>query len=40
MGTACRDDDPQIEPLVEIYQGDRVSAGQRGCAWPLLNMFC
>ena len=26
MGTDWRDNDPQLEPLVEIYQGDRTSA--------------
>ena len=26
MGTDWRDNDPAVEPLVEIYQGDRVSA--------------
>jgi hypothetical protein len=26
MGTDWRDNDPEVEPLVEIYQGDRVSA--------------
>ena len=25
MGTDWRDNDPQVEPLVEIYQGDRMS---------------
>jgi hypothetical protein len=30
MGTDWRDNDPQVEPLVEIYQGDRVSAEYEG----------
>jgi hypothetical protein len=30
MGTDWRDNDPQLEPLVEIYQGDRVSAEYEG----------
>lgn len=30
MGTDWRDNDPQVEPLVEIYQGDRVSAECEG----------
>ena len=30
MGTDWRDNDPQIEPLVEIYQGDRTSAEYEG----------
>jgi hypothetical protein len=36
MGTDWRDNDPQVEPLVEIYQGDRVSAEYEGApkaAW-------
>ncbi len=30
MGTDWRDNDPTVEPLVEIYQGDRVSAEYPG----------
>ena len=30
MGTDRRDNDPAVEPLVEIYQGDRVSAEYEG----------
>lgn len=30
MGTDWRDNDPEVEPLVEIYQGDRVSAEYDG----------
>lgn len=30
MGTDWRDNDPEVEPLVEIYQGDRVSAEYLG----------
>src|SRR5260370_28192570 len=30
MGTDGRDNDPALEPLVEIYQGDRVSAEYEG----------
>jgi hypothetical protein len=30
MGTDWRDNDPDVEPLVEIYQGDRVSAEYEG----------
>jgi hypothetical protein len=30
MGTDWRDNDPQLEPLVEIYQGDRTSAEYEG----------
>jgi hypothetical protein len=30
MGTDWRDNDPDVEPLVEIYQGDRVSAEYLG----------
>ena len=30
MGTDWRDNDQQVEPLVEIYQGDRVSAEYEG----------
>ncbi len=30
MGTDWRDNEPQLEPLVEIYQGDRVSAEYEG----------
>jgi hypothetical protein len=30
MGTDWRDNDPQVEPLVEIFQGDRVSAEYEG----------
>ena len=30
MGTDWRDNNPQVEPLVEIYQGDRVSAEYDG----------
>lgn len=30
MGTDWRDNDPQVEPLVEIYQGDRVSNEYEG----------
>jgi hypothetical protein len=30
MGTDWRDNDPDVEPLVEIYQGDRVSAEHEG----------
>ncbi len=30
MGTDWRDNDPGVEPLVEIYQGDRVSAEYEG----------
>ena len=36
MGTDWRDNDPAVEPLVEIYQGDRVSAEYEGApraAW-------
>ena len=30
MGTDWRDNDPEVEPLVELYQGDRVSAEYEG----------
>jgi hypothetical protein len=30
MGTDWRDNDPQVEPLVEIYQGDRMSYEYEG----------
>ncbi|MEZ5354149.1 MAG: hypothetical protein R2762_16045 [Bryobacteraceae bacterium] len=30
MGTDWRDNDPDVEPLVEMYQGDRVSAEYAG----------
>jgi len=30
MGTDWRDNDPALEPLVEIYQGDRTSAEYEG----------
>ena len=30
MGTDWRDNDPEVEPLVEIYQGDRTSAEYEG----------
>ncbi|MDE0127797.1 MAG: hypothetical protein OXN97_24785 [Bryobacterales bacterium] len=30
MGTDWRDNDPEVEPLVEIYQGDRYSAEYEG----------
>ncbi len=30
MGTDWRDNDPDVEPLVEIFQGDRVSAEYEG----------
>jgi hypothetical protein len=30
MGTDWRDNDPTVEPLVEIFQGDRVSAEYEG----------
>jgi len=30
MGTDWRDNDGAVEPLVEIYQGDRVSAEYEG----------
>jgi hypothetical protein len=30
MGTDWRDNDPEVEPLVEIYQGDRTSAEHEG----------
>ena len=30
MGTDWRDNDPEVEPLVEIYQGNRVSAEYEG----------
>ncbi|MGH7173387.1 MAG: hypothetical protein ACRELG_24145, partial [Gemmataceae bacterium] len=30
MGTDWRDNDPAVEPLVEMYQGDRVSAEYEG----------
>ncbi|MBI1789183.1 MAG: DUF3604 domain-containing protein [Acidobacteria bacterium] len=30
MGTDWRDNDPSVEPLVEMYQGDRVSAEYEG----------
>ena len=30
MGTDWRDNDPEVEPLVEIHQGDRVSAEYEG----------
>ncbi|MEK7406863.1 MAG: DUF3604 domain-containing protein [Acidobacteriota bacterium] len=30
MGTDWRDNEPEVEPLVEIYQGDRVSAEYEG----------
>ncbi|MGE3809373.1 MAG: hypothetical protein AB7K24_32315, partial [Gemmataceae bacterium] len=31
MGTDWRDNDPQVEPFVEIYQGDRMSYEYPGC---------
>ena len=33
MGTDWRDNDPVAEPLVEIFQGDRVSAEYEGAPW-------
>lgn len=30
MGTDWRDNDPEVEPLVEIYQGDRISSEYEG----------
>jgi hypothetical protein len=33
MGTDWRDNDPEVEPLVEIFQGDRVSAEYEGAPW-------
>ncbi|MEZ5361941.1 MAG: hypothetical protein R2748_06235 [Bryobacterales bacterium] len=33
MGTDWRDNDPDVEPLVEIFQGDRVSAEYEGAPW-------
>ncbi len=30
MGTDWRDNDPEVEPVVEIFQGDRVSSEHRG----------
>ncbi len=30
MGTDWRDNDPEVEPLVELYQGDRTSAEYEG----------
>src|SRR5262249_4556696 len=30
MGTDWRDNDPQVEPIVEIYQGDRMSYEHEG----------
>jgi hypothetical protein len=30
MGTDWRDNDPEVEPLVEIYQGDRTSSEHEG----------
>src|SRR5262249_8739699 len=30
MGTDWRDNDPEVEPLVEIYQGDRMSYEKEG----------
>src|SRR5206468_7968792 len=30
MGTDWRDNDPQVEPIVEIYQGDRMSYEYEG----------
>ena len=33
MGTDWRDNDPEVEPLVEIFQGDRVSAEHEGAHW-------
>ncbi len=32
MGTDWRDNDPEVEPIVEIYQGDRMSYEKRGGA--------
>ena len=32
MGTDWRDNDPEVEPIVEIYQGDRMSYEIRGGA--------
>ena len=36
MGTDWRDNDPNVEPLVEIYQGDRFSSEHKGAplAYP------
>jgi hypothetical protein len=31
MGTDWRDNDPKVEPFVEIYQGDRMSYEYPGC---------
>ncbi len=31
MGTDWRDNDPLVEPIVEIYQGDRMSYEYEGC---------
>ena len=33
MGTDWRNNDPEVEPLVEIFQGDRVSAEYEGAHW-------
>ena len=32
MGTDWRDNDPKVEPVVEIYQGDRQNYEMPGCA--------
>ncbi|MBI1358077.1 MAG: hypothetical protein GC160_27400 [Acidobacteria bacterium] len=33
MGTDWRDNDPEVEPLVEIFQGDRISSEYEGAHW-------
>ncbi len=34
MGTDWRDNDPEVEPVVEIFQGDRVSSEHLGAPRP------
>ncbi len=37
MGTDWRDNDPAVEPIVEIYQGDRMSYEMQGAHAPATN---
>ena len=40
MGTDWRDHDPKVEPLVEIYQGDRMSYEIEGAPLRAFNCHC
>ncbi len=37
MGTDWRDNDPKVEPIVEIYQGDRMSYEKEGRRGPAMK---